>query len=281
MIKVGVTENVVLSSTAMLEKNGSSWLAIGFKELGTEVKEKKQLSAAAMLSESSDDAGDSSNETQFSIFAPNMKKFGEETIKDGADLLQELVYVKTQLHHILKRFTVETNIKWSPFLETSINVNDEKDLLAKLQIPAVFEKVYMNICKQFIEQSKKFLNLDNKACRILLVRQSKTKSFGTFRKRFLNDQPFLEAMDIPKENSKLMIPVSANGDKTKFHDPIDGFLPRFTDYELKQGLDNPIRMEAEADKTETSSSETGSVSALFSAGAEETGAPDFSVDAAA
>lgn len=280
MIKVGVTENVVLSSAAIQEKDGSKWGVVGFRELGPEVKEKKKLSAAAMLAESTDDTGDSTGETTFSIFKPNMKKFGSEEIKSGEDLLAELVGVKAQLHHILKRYTVETAIRWVPFEKTSINLNDDNDVLNKLQIATVHEQVFMNIISQFVAQATKFLNLDNKPCRILLVRQSATKSFGTFRKRFLNDQPFLESMDIPKENSKLLIAQSALGNKTKFHDPIDGYLPRFTDYELTKGLDNPIRVEAEKDQSDTTSAETTAAESLFTAGASTDG-PSFVIDEAA
>lgn len=280
MIKIGVTENVVLSSATILEKDGSKWLSIGFRELGTEVKEKKKLSAAAMLAESTDDTGDSTGETAFSIFKPNMKQFGSEETKSGKDLLTDLVAIKAQLHHILKRYTVETSIRWVPFEKTSINLNSDDDVLNKLQIATVHEQVYLNIISQFVAQATKFLNQDSKPCRILLVRQSEAKSFGTFRKRFLNDQPFLESMDIPKENSKLLILQSALGAKTKFHDPIDGYLPRFTDYELKKGLDNPIRVDAEKDKSETSSEEKTSADSLFTAGGEASGV-SFVIDEAA
>jgi hypothetical protein len=279
MIKVGVTENVVLTSGAVTELNGNKSLKIGFRELGTEIKEKKVQSAAAMMSEATDNTGDSTGETMITIFPPNMKVFGSEETKEGKDLLASLVQVKAQLHHILKRYTVETSIKWNPFIGTSVNVNDDDDVMAKLAIATVFEAVFLNFANQFIAQATKFMNVDAKPCRILLIRQSATKSFGTFRKNFLNDQPFLESMDIPASNSKLLIAVTATGQKTKFHDPIDGFLPRYTDYELKKGLDSPIRVDAEADKT-TSSEEGAPVEALFSAGAADA-MPNFAVDAAA
>jgi len=39
--------------------------------------------------------------------------------------------------------------------------------------------------------------------RLLLVRQSKDKHFATLRGTYLDDQPFLEPMAIPKDASKL------------------------------------------------------------------------------
>lgn len=274
MIKVGVTENVVLSKAEMTTKDANQWLTLTFRELGREVKEKKVLTAAEMMNEATDDTGNSTGETGISIFIPNMKKFGTEEVKSGEDLTKEIMDVKAQLVHILKRYMPVTSMRFNAFEKTSIppqaTVEDMQD---KMQIATVYNQVYLNLCEQFIAQVKRFLDQDNLPSRLLLVRQSAAKSFGTFRKKFLGDQPFYESMDIPENLSKLLIHQTATGKKTKYHEPTAaGFLPKFTDYELEKGLDNPIRIEAEADESETTSEEASNTEALFSAGAEDTAA---------
>lgn len=266
MIRVGVNENVVLSKA---EINDQGTLAVGFRELGTEVKTVAKASTIADEMNKSTDASESSGESTFLVFPPNLKVYGKEDIKEGKVIVQDFIDLKNQLHHILKRFTTDSRIRWNMLAGVNVNPADDNDVFAKVRIQTVADAIYTNIVTQFVDQAKIFLNKDDKPCRLLLVRQSANKHFGTFRKKFLDNQPFLEGMEIPRENSKMMILETNQGMKTKYHDAVEGFLPRFTDYELGRGLDNPIALKTKADSPATSGEDEDEVDGLFNAGAED------------
>lgn len=280
MIKVGVNENIVLSKATI---NDKGTLVISARERDAEVSEKKELTAAEMLSDSSDTTGDgSTGEINLLIFRPQVKEFDDpEKDLEPAKILEGFILLKNQLTHWLVRFTTNKNIKWAPFAGIPINAASTEEVLAAVADPIKFESIYQNYIKDFIRQVAPFLNLGDKPSRLFLVRKSVTSHFGVLRKRFLDNQPFWEANEIPVEQSKMYTKLVKEGkDKTtQYYEGVDVngviYVPKFSNYELEKGLDNPDKIDTASD--DTSSSAAGDIEAvegLFNANG---GTPEFTL----
>lgn len=272
MIKVGVNENVFLSKAEINEKGT---LLIGFREIGSELKE-KAVSMADEMSGGSDTSGASSGESTHLLFLPALVKYekdaaGNEQPEEGKVILASFLDLKNQLSHILKRFTTANLIKFSPFAGvTEINPASEADILEKIVNKPIAEKIYTNYISQFVAQVTPFLNLETKPARLFLHRQSETSHFGKLRKKFLGDQPFFEDTLIPVSSSKMYTNQLEKG--TKHHEPVevDGikYVPKFSEYELKNKLDNPHKIETQPDASSAAAEqEIQNVETLFSADA--------------
>jgi hypothetical protein len=98
--------------------------------------------------------------------------------------------------------------------------------------------MYKNMVTQFIEMMRPFIGDKNKRFRMLFIRQSAQKHFPALRKRYLNEQPFMEPMSVPKEQSKL----------------------KYSKWEIANNYNSPERV-AEADAP--SSDEVNSTASLF------------------
>jgi hypothetical protein len=265
MIKIGVTENVYISEQ---KKNDKGTLEITISEAAA--GEKKTLSLIDQAKESSDTSGASTG-TTLMLFAPS-REYQSEAVAPEKQV-QNLMKFKNVLHHFLKRSVAETQIKWNPF--AGIVLKDDNDLLDKISDEKTYAKVYDNIVEQFIDQAKKFgLNDGKKLSRFIGIRQSKEKSFIKLRDNFLDQQPFWEAMEIPKENSKLLIKAGSKGATTFFEADADGYVPKFTDYEISKGFDNPIMSATKADAGTNTPEEAAQVEGVF--GQQPTEAIDFS-----
>lgn len=283
MIRVGVTENVLLTRA---ELNEQGTLVIAAAEVGTEIKEKKTTSLADMLNEGEDTSGNTATgEVTFLMFPPNLKDFDDkDKDADPKKVLQGFLDLKNQLSHFLKRFMTSKQIKWNILAGTGINAADDNDVLAKIGRPDVAAKVYSNIATGFIQQVTPYLNFEGKPARLFLHRRSKDAHFGTLRKKFLDNQPFFEGMEIPVDQSKMFVVKSTA--TTKFHEGVtltsgEGeaavsvtYVPNFSAYELKNGLDDPTVIERRTDAASGAAEEEENVQSLFSAGNNEEASSD-------
>jgi hypothetical protein len=274
MIKVGVNEGVLLTKA---EKNDKGTLGVTFTESGSEVK--KKVSLLEQMNEGSDTSGSNAGSTTFLLFPPSREILGGDKKgepQEPAKLIENLMALKNQLSHILNKFTTSQNIRWNVFQNVGVIKTDE-DILSAVADETKFKQIYANIIDQFIENVTRNKVIESgKALRLFLVRQSKEKHFGRLRDKFLEEQPFLEDMTIPKDKSKLWVKAGAKG-ATKYYDPTeDGFLPKFTDYEIKNGLDNPIVSATAADSNEATPEDTQTVENLFAPKPDQTEPIDFS-----
>lgn len=265
MIKIGVTENVYLFGAV---KNDKGTLEITFNE-SANAGEVKKTSLLDQFSESSDTSGNKVGST-FLLFMPSMEMQNEAIPPEK--LVANMMKFKNQLHHILKRYVPENQIKWDPL--KGIMIKTEQDLLNQVTNKDTYTKMYTNIADQFIEQVAKFkANDPAKLSRIFCIRTSKEKSYNRLRDNFLNDRPFWETMDIPKAQSKMW--VKASNATTKFFEAdTDGYVPKFDDYEIKQGLDNPIPSASKPDAPQNTPEEVAAVNNVF--GQQPAEAIDFS-----
>src|SRR6266436_6096622 len=240
MIKVGVNESIFIEK---IEKNDKDTLAVTYKESGGEVK--KKLSLVEQMNEGSDTSGSSSGTTTFFFFPPSREYQNE--VQAPEKLLANLMKLKNKLPQILKRFVTSAQLRWDVLKGVGLIKTDD-DVLAAVQDETKYTQIYANIVDQFLEMGTRFKIVDSsKLSRLMLVRQSKEKHFGRMRDKFLDDQPFLEDITIPKDKSKLYIKAGAKGATKLFEADADGFVPRFTDYEISKGLDNPIQSATESD----------------------------------
>lgn len=252
MIKIGVTDNVFLSDQ---KKNEKGTLEITITEAGLE---KKKLSLIEQASESSDTSGVNTGTTMM-LFMPS-REYQNEAIAPEKQVAN-LMKFKNQLHHFLKRYVTETQIKWNPL--KGIIVKDDNDLLDKIQNEETYIKVYTNIVDQFIEQAEKFkVNDPAKKSRVFMIRQSREKSFNRLRDNYLDTRPFWESMDVPKGSSKMY--VKAGKGTTAFFEPdADGYVPNFDPYEISKGFDNPIISSTKADAGSNTPEEAAAVEGVF------------------
>lgn len=204
-IRVGITDNVYLESVTMDDK-----LAVEFKF--TEGDAPKSAFAALQ-----DDEVVENPSASIRIFAPNEEKDTTLTQEKRVDrAVASFNKTKGILQHIMKQYmTTDAMPKLGKVAYDGTGITEENFTteILKLEIQKLIHK---NMVQAFLNAMQPFLNRSDLKFRLLLLRQSKDKHFATFRGRYLEDQPFYESMDVPKEASKV----------------------KFTDYEIKEGLND-------------------------------------------
>lgn len=194
---VGIHENVFVESVSIDAKDT---IHITFNEVAKAGKEKKSLFEMAASSEVENmDAG-----TNIMLFPPMPPK------EDSTDTLEkklkrtvtDINKVKGQCLHILEQYYTKADLKdkMQPFAGLAMtDATFETEVLKK----DVLLAVQRNIARTFIELMKPHVGKPENAMRLLLIRQSTDKHFATLRGTYLDDQPFIEPMAIPKDASKL------------------------------------------------------------------------------
>ena len=236
MIQVGINENVVLKSASIAEK--------GYLKL--EVRQKGNAQAAAddpFAMASAGQAIDVATSTSLTI----LKLLVPKTTKTNGDARtraervsmanNDLAETMNKCKHILSCFITSDEIA-KLYADVYANTNFNMDVY-KAQGPSSFEDLLLdqdrmdivstNIFNAFISGITPFLDKDEHAVRLKLVRQSKEKHYGTIPgAKFVTTEPFMESMLIPVEQSKV----------------------KFNAYEIKNGLNDPTpTTQASADPT--------------------------------
>lgn len=197
MLGVGIHEDVYLASASLDDKNT---IHITFKEVAKAGKEKKSMFAMA----ASDQVEEVDNGTSVMLFPPLPPKEGHTKTEEKVVemLVGDINRVKGQCLHILKGYYTATDLqgKMEPF--AGLNMT-EASFNKDIQKKEILEAVQRNIGRVFIQLITPHLNKPELKFRLLLIRQSTDKHFATLRGRYLDDQPFWESMDIPKEASKV------------------------------------------------------------------------------
>lgn len=224
MIRVGINENVILTKA---ELNEEGRLAITFKD-GVD-----DMDAFAQLQEG--DITESGLDTTFQIFPPSTKKTtGEDLTKE--QIHNDLNNLKNQLAHILGQYRALSAspdgqfaaFKWQPFVGIDA-IKDAEAYYRAIVQESFLKQIFTNIATQFIKEISAFAGKTDLKMRLLCIRRSKDKHFATLRNKFLNENPFLEPMTIPKAQSRL----------------------KFSKYEIDNGLNlaDQITPETSADVT--------------------------------
>lgn len=210
MIRIGITENVYVADVKVDDKNA---LLVSFDEIGKEDKPKVDNFFDNL---SSDEVIEIERGTTIRVFPPLPPKAdnGRTEEKNVELLVSDLNKTKGIALHILKVFYTADDLRGQINMFESLPI-DKDNFNQQIVKKEILEGAHKNICKAFARLMAPHIG-PNTPVRLLLVRQSVDKHYATFRNRYLDEQPFIESMEIPKEASKL----------------------KFSSYELEKGLDN-------------------------------------------
>lgn len=231
MVSVGINENVILANAAVSTENDKTSLSLTFREKGNAATSSNPFDQLAGDGVVDTGAGSGTIIRIWPPLAPlketkdGKSKSAAEMSKEATDILGER---KNSLIQILSCFTTSDKIKFNMFAGMDGMITQE-NYEQKIIEEVVIKQCFLNIANQFVAQITPFLDKEDCAVRLLLVRQSKEKHYAQFRERFVRDNPFIESAIIPKDQSKL----------------------KFTKYELDKGLNDgtPVA-QAQADSTQ-------------------------------
>ncbi len=199
MIRVGIHENLVLSKIA---RNDKGTMGIAFRPQSVDgPKQKRSFFAEAEEVTTEEDSEDNML-LLFPFKVPTFQKDGED-LKDEekvAIIERDIKTFRNQLSQIIGAYRSTKDLKFTPWRNTGITEdNFEKEILDN----DTLKKAYDNYVEDFMEYMAPFVNDDTRPIRLKLVRQSKTKHYATLPSKYINDNPFIEPMEVPKEASKL------------------------------------------------------------------------------
>lgn len=203
MVQVGINENLVLSKAGVTNENGKISLDLYLREKGTasNLNDFEQLSSGVEV-----DTGNAAQRA-IKVWCPlppkddktdGTNKSVAEKVKESRDNLAEF---QNLLLQFMKCFTTTDKIKFNMFagMDSVISPENYESQIVKEEI---INQAFLNLANQFVEQSAQFVDKDELALRVLLVRQ-KTKMWPEFRRRFIKDNPVVEPASIPLAQSKL------------------------------------------------------------------------------
>lgn len=243
MLKIGINEDLVLSSMTISEHNGK--MAIDFS-FGGDAKSddpfSQQLDADGYVI--------TGNGHSIKVWAPTP---ANENDFNGNPLTAEERAKKTlnsvsELGNLLRQFALcyktSDKLQFGDYLRGT-GVTKENWITA-LPNEAVLQAITRNYVADFISSvSDCFGNSDYKL-RVICVRQSKDKAYPAFRKTFIKDNPVVEPMLIPLTATKL----------------------KFTKREKENGLDSDTPVEMTPDTPADNTTTNGSI---FGAAPEQEG----------
>lgn len=215
MIKVGINENVYLKSINIDAKNN---LEIEFEEVGAKILSPFQNIA-------SDDVVESAPNLSIKIFPPlPPKEDSDRTEEKKVDmLLKDINKGKGIMMHIMKQYmTTDAMPKLGGSVAYAGLLIDENNFSQQIQKKEILEGIFKNQANAFKQAMAPYVGKQDLPMRLLLVRQNTDKHYASFRGQFLDENPFLESMDIKRTNDP-----KTNQSKVKF-----------TKYELDNGLDD-------------------------------------------
>lgn len=210
MIQVGINENVVLTGVTLNDKNT---LAFTFQSLDKAGDDKPSSPFDVLNSE---EVVEIDNGTTVNLFQPNVPDKADMTQEKKVDMVtNDINKERAILNHFLRGFMTADELKGKlmPFAGVAIDKDNYSTQILNKDIVAAIHK---NLATTFIQLITPFL-AEKKPFRLLLVRQSTDKHWPTFRGKYVEENPFWESMEIPKEASKVA----------------------FTSYEKGQKLDDP------------------------------------------
>lgn len=232
MLKVGINENVKLVGANI---NDKGTLNISFKQAG-DVADTTPVDD--LLNQTIGDKP-SDGTSGMLLFAPNVE-FNGETRK-LVDIARDLGGLRDQLQHLLQGYVTSDQAVLDPY--AGIDTSDPAAFQASLTNQTTIERIYKNLATQFVTKVQGLGDALNQEFRLLLVRRSKASHYGTFRNRYINNNPFWESMKIPAAQSKLA----------------------FNAYEIKNGknIGTPVAKDATTDTPAAGNSAADAVSDIL------------------
>ena len=212
-IGVGINENVVIKSAVINDKKR---LELELVLAGKEGTAKKSVFDTLLTART---AEDSTFNFKLNVFGPLLPNKPDQTNEQKIQLVgADLTKLIKQLSQILEQYMTVDKID----LETmdvqfaNTGITDGASFESRILDQDVLNRIYDNITSRFVALIAPYTGKDEFALRLKLIRQSKDKHYATIPGRFITDNPFVEPMEIPLENSRV----------------------KFTKWELDNGLDN-------------------------------------------
>lgn len=198
MLGIGIHEDVVLKKVTVNEKGS---LVLTFDELKNLIKPEANIFESSQTAKV-DNTGKTSVDIQIFPFG---KPKGDRNKDKSEDELLEMISGdissrKSQLTQLLLVFMAEEQVKWDPYAQTGVTGQNYREELLN---NSTLETVFSNYAHQFIDMISPYVGDNTRLLRIKLIRQSKDKNFATIPGRFLDEQPWVESMDVPKKLSKV------------------------------------------------------------------------------
>lgn len=219
---VGIHSNIVLLSESQINDKGSLVIA-----LGTKVDASNMLAAF-------DGGGDIEQSAASLIQWPIKLTDWEGKAKTATQIGQELNNFKGMLVDILEVFMTSDKAAAAISAEVmfkglGINAETQGTLPAKLLQEAFVTAVYTNIANAFLTAAQPFM--DNTTFRVKLRRTSKAKHYAIIPPKGRFKEVWIEPMAVPETASAI----------------------KWSDYELKNGLNDGTKVEPEAGSAEEAS----------------------------
>lgn len=149
-------------------------------------------------------------------------------------ILTNIIDRKNVLTHILVEHGIDP--VWNPFEGT--NLNTEEEVKAGVTNEGILTMISQNLNNQFVAQMKTVSGVQLK--RVVVRRRSTASSYPALRDRFLDNNPFMESMDVETTRVK------------------------FTDWEISNGYNSGAQTEKpKVDKTATEAKNKELVANLF------------------
>lgn len=211
MIGIGINNDVVLVRAVLNEKGT---LEITFDELKTLTAPRASVFAESQSAKVTNDGKSSYSILLFSLKKPDGKRNEDKTDVEMLEMIGgDIKRVKNQLSHIIEQYWSLEGVEWDPYIQTGVT---EENYAERYLDNTVLETMFHNYATQFISYVEPFFGKTEFPMRLKLLRQSKDKNFPTLPSRFLEDNPFLEPMDVPADRTRV----------------------KFTQYEKDNGLDS-------------------------------------------
>lgn len=197
-IGIGINPNVVFKSININEKGT---LELEFAQAGKETVKKSVFEQSLTARTNEDTTG-----TRLFVFQPMLPNKPEFTIEQKINRVAgDFTSLHKQLGQILEQFVVADQIDLDTMDVQYANTGiiDAASYESRILDQDVISKIYTNIIKRFAELMKPFINDVTNPVRLKLIRQSKDKHYATLPSRFITDNPFIEPMSVPEDQSKV------------------------------------------------------------------------------
>ena len=237
-MQLGINENLKLTEVKIEEFKGKKDESKIFKSMvlffsdNSNTGIKKESMSLFDLLESSEEiitGAEGSKITRFFPSVPMLKDFsGKDLTKLERfnTILNDIIELKNLMIQLYKCYSNEVPKFKDLFDGTDIDKKNEDDLKDKLLQPIYIDTICTSLMNQFMSQINPLLATSNELIRILLVRPSKAKASYGLRNKYLVSYPCVESMNV-------------NPTKLKF-----------TDYELKEGLNIAIKLDEKVQSTD-------------------------------
>lgn len=196
LIKVGIHENLCLSSKSKVNEHGTLELAI-----------KAVQSENALMEAFENNTTFESMESSFRFYPPSLKDF-DQNLKSAADIGAEMLKMRHQFKQYALLFTTEDVVNdaiGGTQMFSGLGIAPEKyaQALTMLNKEEFLKKVCTNLATKFLNLLTKLDAFSGKVTfRQKFLRQSKDKNFAVIPNSTF--ETWVEPMTVPKESSKVV-----------------------------------------------------------------------------